>query len=132
MSKDWTHVFAPGVSQASITFTNMQLEDRIVGEIHNRCPFSVFVRQAIAATSSGDGAQCENGPSESPEVELLPVLMWQTPHSARMDQCGHSIKVPRNGGDANVYQVEYSISGIISAQKMAPRFKTSRDGLVQG
>ncbi|CAO2650991.1 Nn.00g092880.m01.CDS01 [Neocucurbitaria sp. VM-36] len=109
LTKDWTHVVPPGATRASITFTNMLPEDKVRGELHNRCPFPVYVRQAIAATSSGDGARCENGGSETQEVEVSPGKVWQTPFLAKMDQCGHSIKITRTRGNSQVYQVEYSM-----------------------
>ncbi|KAJ4368969.1 hypothetical protein N0V83_006051 [Neocucurbitaria cava] len=92
LTKDWTHVFAPGSSMASITFTTMNPGDKIEGEFHNRCAFSVYVRQAMAKTSSGDGSACEHGGTETADVELKPGKMWRTPYLAKMDQCGNVSK----------------------------------------
>ncbi|KAF1938135.1 hypothetical protein EJ02DRAFT_458153 [Clathrospora elynae] len=120
MSKDWRPAFASGMSMASsidsgtsmasIALLGADSATTVRGEVWNSCPFAIWVRQAVAAYSSGPTSQeCEHF-GETQMVKLPSMTKYVARYKAKMDQCGHVLKVARNSAqDLNVYQVEYSL-----------------------
>ncbi|KAA8618725.1 Antigenic thaumatin domain-containing protein [Pyrenophora tritici-repentis] len=145
LSKDWTHVFTqdninlstvnPGSPMASVSIPSVADATEVHGQIVNKCSFPVWVRLAIAATTSNPdrpGAKCDHA-GETHMVEVQPGGTYLSPFPAKCDQCGHVLKVAHNAGDLKVYQFEYSMDGHdgrlwydLSAENGAPFQKVER------
>ncbi|KAG9185199.1 hypothetical protein G6011_07743 [Alternaria panax] len=121
MSKDWSHVFAPGhglvstiepgSSMASISIPDMAGDSNIPqirGEVRNHCSFSIWACLSISPESSAPGhVKCDN-PGETPMIEVKPGGRYKAPFPCQMNQCGHVIKLAYHPADRSVYQIEYS------------------------
>jgi hypothetical protein len=107
---------------------------QIRGELRNRCPFTVWARLSIAATSSGPTHEPCDHAGETEMVEVKPGGRYKAPFPAQLNQCGHvsmdsctlcttllpfsiaptnehTVKVAYHTADLRVYQIEYSADG---------------------
>ncbi|KAJ4989337.1 hypothetical protein SVAN01_05242 [Stagonosporopsis vannaccii] len=83
-------------------------EGYINGQVTNNCPFPIYVRQAVAQYSGVTGEPCEHF-GETADIKVDPGLTYFSEKPTYFEGCGTSLKVSRNIGDTNVYQVEYSV-----------------------
>ncbi|KAF2131086.1 hypothetical protein P153DRAFT_287076 [Dothidotthia symphoricarpi CBS 119687] len=99
-----------GTSPQEIAIIDTVEPAGVQGLVINNCPFTIYVRQAVAEFPSSRPTEPCAHFGETTERTIAPGETYNAPFLAAKDTCGHSLKMSRTPNAFEVYQLEYNWS----------------------